>query len=219
MPETLTNLNILGYDKNPIKNTLFSMGPSTKIALFFPGIGYTCQMPVLYYATTVLLKKGYDVLWVEYDYMNERFDSCSDKEKVTWLNFDADAAYGAAISKEGKYKNVLLVGKSLGTFALLHLNKSKKINKTIWFTPLLKTASAVKVELFNDLIDVCRGGLFVIGKEDRHYDVTRIGALQNAGANFISIKRAGHNLEVEDDPYKSLEILAQLAKETEAYSD
>ncbi|MCW6159696.1 MAG: hypothetical protein LVQ95_01240 [Candidatus Micrarchaeales archaeon] len=55
--------------------------------------------------------------------------------------------------------------------------------------------------------------------EDRHYDVERIGILQKAGAKFVLIEGAGHNLEIEDNLYKSLEILARLAKETEAYSD
>ncbi len=209
-----SSVKIIGYDKKPIKNTLLSMGKSEKLAIVFPGIGYNCQMPVLYYPTLTLLENGYDVLWVEYNYKNEGFGKRSDKEKVSWMNFDAEASYDAALRK-GRYKHVLLVGKSLGTFALVFLNSKKKIDRSLWLTPLLKTANAVNVELFDDIKKVCKGGLFIIGTEDSHYDKRRMDGLIKSGAEFIAIDGADHSMEIEGNVHKSLAALEKIIKETE----
>lgn len=209
-----SSIEIIGYDKKPVKNTLLSMGKSGKLAIVFPGIGYTCQMPALYYPTLILLENGYDVLWVEYNYKSEDFSKCSDKEKVSWMNFDAEAAYDVALRKGG-YEHVLLVGKSLGTFALVYLNSKKKIDRNLWLTPLLKTANTAKVELFDDIKKVCKGGLFIIGTEDPHYDKARMDELTGLGAEFISIEGAGHSLEIEGSVSKSLAALERIVKETE----
>ena len=209
-----SSIEIIGYDKRPIKNTLLSMGKSDKLAIVFPGIGYTCQMPVLYYPTLSLLENWYDVLWVEYNYKNEDFSGRSDKEKVSWINFDAEASYDAVLRKS-RYKNILLIGKSLGTFALVHLNSKRKIDRDLWLTPLLKTANAVNVELFDDIKKVCKGGIFIIGTEDPHYDKARIDELTKSGAEFASIEGADHSMEIEGNVHKSLAALERIIKETE----
>jgi hypothetical protein len=227
MAETKKSLDIIGHDGKPIKNTLTSLGNKGKIAIVFPGIGYTCQMPLLYYATVALLGKGYDVLWVEYDYKNERFSTSRAREKVEWMNFDADESYKTAIST-GRYKHVVLVGKSLGTFALVRLNtRINDIEKSIWLTPLLKKPSAVGIDVYNKIKGVCKNGLFIIGTEDPHYDKTKIRALEALGAKSLSILGADHSLEIEStsngsneieiSPLKSLKALEQVVKEIEGF--
>lgn len=95
-------------------------------------------MPILYYTTVVLLEKGYDVLWIEYDYNSERFKTASKVEGLKWLNFDPEASYKAA-GLEKRYAQVLLVGKSLRTYALVRINEiTKNIEGTIWFAPPLR---------------------------------------------------------------------------------
>lgn len=226
MAESQKSLDIKGYDGKPIKNTLTSLGSKDKIAIVFPGIGYSCHMPLLYYATIAMLGKGYDVLWVEYDYKHERFSSSSPAEKVEWMNFDAEKSYKAAMANR-RYNNVVLVGKSLGTFALVRLNSShgKGIEKSIWLTPLLKMASSISVDIYDKMKGVCKNGLFMIGTEDPHYDKAKISELESRGARCIAIKGADHSMEIEStsshkvtvNPLKSLNVLGQVIKEIEYF--
>jgi hypothetical protein len=213
MAETRRSLNITGYDNKPINNTLRSTGSSDRIAIVFPGIGYTCWMPLLYYTANFLLKKGYDVLLVEYDYKNDRFKSSSAKEKVDWLNFDAEASHKAAMA-EGKYRHVLLLGKSLGTFALVHLNNTVKgVGESVWLTPLIGKSGAVGIEMYDKIKGVCKNGLFIIGTADPGYDKAKIERLEALGAKFLCIEHADHSLEIENDPRQSLKALELVVNE------
>jgi hypothetical protein len=208
--ETNKTLNIIGYDKKPINNKLASRGNTDKVAILFPGIGYTCQMPVLYYATAVLLDKGYDVLWVEYKYDKSVFSKQSTEESLNWLNFDAEASYNAAMA-EGKYKSVVLVGKSLGSFALAHLSKKGVDAKAVWLTPLLGRSGTVDIDFYNNVKESCKEGLFVIGTSDPLYSEEKVNELRQT-ATVVTIDGADHSLEIDGSPQKSLEALGKMAE-------
>ena len=42
------------------------MSKTKKIAVFFPGIGYTCDKPLLYYGAKLAAEKGYEIARVPY---------------------------------------------------------------------------------------------------------------------------------------------------------
>jgi hypothetical protein len=212
MTETYKSIDIIGYNGKPIKNTLISTGNKTKLAIIFPGVGYTCQMPLLYYTTNILLENGYDAIWIEYDYKNEKFESSDSNEQLRWLNFDAEASYNASTAGN-KYKKILLVGKSLGTFALSHLNgTAKNIEKTIWLTPLLGKSGTTGLEMYDKVKAASKNSLFIIGTEDPHYNKSKIEGLGKRDVKFVSIIGANHSLEIGNDSIKSLKALQQIAK-------
>ncbi len=63
----IENLKIRGHRGEAVANTFFRQTPaSDHVAIAFPGVAYTCHMPLLYYQTQLLLARGADVLWVEY---------------------------------------------------------------------------------------------------------------------------------------------------------
>lgn len=69
---SLSSLDIKGYQGKPIRNTLFrQQREASEIAIVFPGYGYPCFGPVIYYPSLALLSSGSDVLWVEYAYNRE----------------------------------------------------------------------------------------------------------------------------------------------------
>ena len=37
-----------------------------KLAVFFPGIGYTCDKPLLYYGAKLAMERGYEIIRVQY---------------------------------------------------------------------------------------------------------------------------------------------------------
>jgi dienelactone hydrolase len=217
MNKTYKSIDINGYNGKQVKNTLISIGNKTKLAIIFPGVGYTCQMPLLYYTTSILLENGYDAIWIEYDYKNEKFESSDSDEQLRWLNFDAEASHNAATAGN-KYKKILLVGKSLGTFALSHLNETtKNIEKTIWLTPLLGKSGTTGLEMYGKIKKVSKNSLFIIGTEDPHYDEGKIEGLKKRDVKFVSVIGANHSMEIENDSFKSLKVLEQVTKEIKEF--
>ena len=211
MEERYTSLQILGYDKRPINNTLVTFdGRQDKIAVIFPGIGYTAVMPLLYYTAEALMNNGYAALLVNYDYSHERFRALSDAKKIEWLNFDGKACYDAAISAD--YKEVLLVGKSLGGFALSHLSEIHK-GKTIWMTPLLRAGHAVRGDvIYPAMKKHAKGNLFVMGTSDPNYDEGRVTELKKLGGKLLVVDGANHSMEIDGSPEKSLDVLKKVLK-------
>ena len=66
---TTESLPIRGYRDEPVPNEfLRQKGESRHLAVFLPGMGYTCDMPLFYYAENLLQDAGADVLRVEYAY-------------------------------------------------------------------------------------------------------------------------------------------------------
>ncbi len=194
---TQAKIAIKGYDGN-VPNTFYLQNADTnKLALVFPGIGYTCQMPLLYYTTNVLLALNFDVLWVEYEYKkNERWSTLSEEEQVRWLSQDANAAYLAAISQR-RYSRLVLVGKSVGTgavSAILAKQKPLENERIVWFTPLLADE-----EIYGTITSKCKGNsLFIQGTKDPYFVKDRLEEVKRLGCGDVMIiDGADHSLELE----------------------
>lgn len=133
-------LEINGY-KDQIPNSLVGSNESSEhLGIIFPGVGYSSQMPALYYPTEVLLTLGADVLRLDHHYMRSDFQTLPDEEKTRWLEADALAVLKAALAVK-PYKRLTFVGKSIGTVALARiLSELPSLENAdfVWLTPLLK---------------------------------------------------------------------------------
>ena len=58
-----------------------------KIAVFFPGIGYTCEKPLLYYTASMARDYGYEAVTLDYgqDIHSTRGRSPQELEQITKL--------------------------------------------------------------------------------------------------------------------------------------
>ena len=62
------SLSIPGHGGEMVPNHfLGQVGDAAQLAVFFPGLGYTCDMPAFYYAQN-MLEESADLLRVEYAY-------------------------------------------------------------------------------------------------------------------------------------------------------
>jgi predicted alpha/beta-hydrolase family hydrolase len=210
-------LEITGYRGEPVPNTFFRHDQEAEqVAIMLPGIGYTCQMPFLYYPTRLLLARGAEVLWVEYAYSRrEDFQALSPSEQERWLLADVTAACRAAIGQH-RSEQVLLIGKSLGTIAMGHLLTTEPMvahARAIWLTPLLR----------NDRLraQIQRSGhrsLFVIGTADPHYHAAYLAEVQAATrGETVIIEGGDHSLEVGGDVFASLQAVEQVLRAMEAF--
>lgn len=112
-------LSLRGFRGKTVHSTLFRQESETgHVAIVFPGYGYRCSGPVVYYPSFVLLSLGADVLWVEYAYDKEpEYRTIRPEERREWRLADAREAVRVALDRR-TYGQVTLVAKSLGTLVL-----------------------------------------------------------------------------------------------------
>ena len=110
------------------------------IAVLFPGIGYTCDKPLLYYAGKLAAKKGYQLIPVPYG--NFPSGVKGNKEKME-QSFYSALGQAEEILKEirwEQYESILFISKSVGTIvSSAYAGKHHLQVKNILFTPLAET--------------------------------------------------------------------------------
>ena len=214
---TTETLDIRGYRDEPVPHTFFRQeAEADHLALVFPGWGYTAHMPLLYYPVEALLQGGTDVLQLEYAHSRrEDFKAAPEAEQSRRLFADVTAAYQAGLARPA-YRQITLVGKSLGTLAMAHLlaqAASRPPTQAIWLTPLLHDDYLIGA------IQQWRGrSLFVIGTADPYYDATRLSAIQAATkGETVVVGGADHSLEIPGDVLQSIHVLEHIMHAVQAF--
>ncbi|HEX7976703.1 MAG TPA: alpha/beta family hydrolase [Anaerolineales bacterium] len=207
----ISELSISGYAGKAVPNRFFKAQKAAEagegLAVLFPGLRYTCDMPLLYYPTKLFLQRGFDVLQVHTDYTRPEFQASSRRDQGIWLAADAKSAVQAGRA-QGQYDHLVLVGKSIGTLVLAHLvaNESTAGAGAIWLTPLLHQPQLVEAAVR------CKGpALFVAGSGDPTFDEAALVRIQEkTRAETMVIEGANHSLEVSEDPLEALGILQSI---------
>ena len=113
---------------------------SEKIACLFPGIGYTCDKPLLYYSWKLLKGMGWEIVPVQYSGFPDKVKGDPEKMKRC---AEMALEQSEEILREiewNRYRKVLFVGKSVGTvvcsaYAAVHGIHCRRI----LFTPVEDT--------------------------------------------------------------------------------
>ena len=115
-------LDLKTFNDQPLPNTFFKQEKGTDhLAVLLPGRGYTAQMPLLFYPALQLRERGADVLRLDVNYSErEDFQALEMNEQFRHLFAEVAATYQAGLA-QGNYRQITLVGKSLGTLAMGHL--------------------------------------------------------------------------------------------------
>lgn len=112
---------------------------NAKVAVFFPGIGYTLEKPLLYYSIKMAQQLGYDIKTLPYDGFPAGVRG--DDEKM-------QQSYEIALEKTkdllkdedfSEYEEVLFVGKSIGTIVAAKMYQDSQYQEKIrmvLYTPL-----------------------------------------------------------------------------------
>lgn len=160
-----------------------------KIAVLFPGIGYTCDKPLLYYAGKIAASKGYELVKVEYG--NFPSGIKGNKEKMEKA-FQCGLEQTEDILKDirwKEYEEILFVSKSIGTVISSAFARQHQLTvKNILFTPLRQTF------LFAD-----ENGIVFHGTADpwaETKDITE--GCKKLNLPLILTKQGNHSLETGD---------------------
>ena len=111
-----------------------------KLAVLFPGIGYHCDKPLLYYSAKLAQMSGYEVLPVPYAGFPEKVRGDGDKLRacleIAWTQ--AEEMLGPVEWED--YGNLLFIGKSIGTIVASRYAAEKNLAvRNILLTPLVET--------------------------------------------------------------------------------
>ena len=115
---------------------------SEKIAVIFPGIGYNNDKPLLYYAAKIVKEMGYEIIKISYDFPYKAGDVKGKKDKMVDA-FELAASQAKEQLSEidfGNYREVLFIGKSIGTAVAGYCNRELDADAVqIVLTPVPET--------------------------------------------------------------------------------
>ena len=103
-----------------------------KLCVLFPGIGYHCDKPLLYYTEKLARSKGYETIKLQYSGFTPDADAAL---HALWLT-------GEQLSrvKLAQYDRIVFVGKSIGTAAALAYREKRGVKaECVLLTPLVQT--------------------------------------------------------------------------------
>lgn len=182
---------------------------SKAICIMLPGLGYTTQLPLFYYATNVFVDHHIDVLHINYAYLqNKQFAELNNEEQDSWMYEDVQAVVKEVL-KETQYQQYYVLSKSLGSIPMAFEWKQRQFLQPaygIWLTPLLKNDAVYEGMLTGNLPSLC-----VIGDNDPHFTEERIQTLRtNSLIQTVIIPHAEHSLEIKGNVAASIQIVDQI---------
>ena len=111
-----------------------------KLAVFFPGLGYSSDMPLLYYSSKLAQNEGYEIIKLKY----RGFDlgMLHDEKRLEEGTLKAYEGVREDLEKTdfSSYERIIFVSKSIGTALALEYDRNFSINADhILLTPVERT--------------------------------------------------------------------------------
>lgn len=182
-----------------------------KLAVFFPGIGYTNDKPLLYYSRRLAAAAGYELRLLSYDGFPS--DVLGDPDKMTACYRIALSQAQAALADVDwtSFDDILFVGKSVGTSIAAWIAAKSPVRgriRLVLYTPLEETFSfpTDNAIVFTGTDDPWTGGAD-----------SRVPALcEKRGVPCVVIPGGNHSLETGDAEADLLH-LQTIVKETRRF--
>lgn len=174
-----------------------------KLAIFFPGIGYHCDKPLLYYSRKMAEGLGYEAVTLSYSYdKNIRGNKEKMKEAFEALYKQAEERLESISFSD--YDEILFVSKSVGTI----VSSAYAFNKGITCKQILYTPVEYTFEYSHE-----RACAF-IGTEDPWSDVNKVVDMAKSGNVPITVySKVNHSLEGKDT-LENIELIQEVMKQS-----
>jgi phosphoglycolate phosphatase len=189
----------------------------SKIAVLVPGIGYTCDRPLLYYSGKIASSAGYDLVKLNFRHLGGKKNLIgnSDKMRKVFEKAYAQAENQLVIEELEKADEVLFLSKSVGTavaaaFAQQYSREFEESGtkvRHVYYTPVAGTFIFMQPE----------SGIAFHGTADPWVDdETVIRGCKNKKVPLYIYQNVNHSLE-SGDVMSDLEILSKVMSVTEAF--
>lgn len=181
-----------------------------KLAVFFPGIGYTTDRPLLHFARCLADKLGYNEnRKLSYQRKGkEDIRNNPDAMEKTILELYEQAKNELSDIDWSLYDDVLFISKSIGTAVASIYAQNNKIDnvKHVMYTPLTITFD------YNP-----SNAIAFIGTNDSWSDLDDIKTLANDRGIMLEIyEGCNHSMET-DDVFENMDILKDIIQKTEKF--
>jgi len=179
-----------------------------KVAIFFPGIGYHCDKPLLYYSRRIASELGFEkIIKIEYSYSGENIRGNEEKMKDTFNTLYLQAEEMLSDFTFSESDNIFFISKSVGTIIAAAYAQRYGIKcQHILYTPLKYT-----YEYFPNQ------GIAFIGGEDPWSNVDEVVQLsEKQGIPIRVFDGLNHSLE-GDKTIENIDSLKMILEETQQY--
>lgn len=189
------------------------MNPSTnKLAIFFPGIGYHCDKPLLYYSRKLADEAGYkSILTLDYSLVGSNITGNirGDREKMqqAFSYLYGQAAKQLSSVNWSDYNEILFVSKSIGTVIASAYAQNEHIScHQILYTPLYETY------LFSP-----QNAIAFLGTSDPWSDIEKVTDISRTQKIPLFLyPDANHSLETKDT-LRNIKTLQDVMEETKRF--
>lgn len=198
----LFDMNLFMYCLNEDeKKSAQKWSKTMKIAVFFPGIGYHCDKPLLYYSGKIAGQYQYELCRVNYVELSRSLDEA-------FAQALAQAEELLAKIDWSRYEDILFVSKSVGTVVAAAYAKRHGIKcKNIYYTPVEQTF------MFDP-----QHGIVFHGTDDSWVETSVVTAkCREYNLPMHIIEGVNHSLEAQDDAMRNLRILQRVMELTKSY--
>lgn len=180
----------------------------SKLAIFFPGIGYTHDKPLLYYSRKMAIDKGYETICIEYSNLPDKVKGDKEKMKRSLLMAYEQSCEQLKDIDYLAYDDILIVGKSLGTVVAAKYHEGYcGMARLVLYTPVEAT---FRFKL-NDAVAF-------IGDDDSWSNLKTVKDLANISNIPLHIyPDCNHSLEVSGDYARNIKYLSDIMHTTDEF--
>lgn len=178
-----------------------------KLCILFPGIGYHCDKPLLYFSARLAKERGYEVLPLKFSDFPEGAKGSEEKMKKAAAHALSQASRQLENIDLSRYDDIVLIGKSIGTKAALEYREQHSLPaRAVLLTPLEMTFE-------HDTA----GCIAFHGTSDRWAKTSEIERLcSEYGVPLYEYDRANHSVET-DDVFRNMEYLRDVIDKTDRF--
>ena len=163
-----------------------------KLAVIFPGVGYTKDRPLLYYAGKLAVKNGYELVHIDFSGIEWSKEKLKDSDFLRKVMERCLTITEGALAKYGDMTedDILFISKSIGTVVATAYAKKNNVNaKQICFSPLEMIEGYVREE----------GAVLFYGNADPFADCKSIEKIaKEKKREMFCIEGGNHSLETGD---------------------
>ena len=170
----------------------------SKIAVLFPGIGYTCDKPLLYYSAKLAAEKGFEVVRVPYGNFPSNVKGNAEK---MYQSFVSAREQSEEILKDvdwSSYDEIVFFSKSVGTVVALSYAAEHGIDaRQVLYTPLKETFKVPVEAGAADASDAGKSRVIAFHGTGDPWAVTDeiVRICEEKGVPLYLTKDANHSLE------------------------
>ena len=177
-----------------------------RLAVFFPGVGYTPEKPLLYHSRRIAEALGCDVLTLSFSGFPKKIKGDEKKMRKSFELALSQAREQLRKADLAAYDEILFLGKSIGAVAAAALAAEFRCARLVLYTPL---EPAFSFPLPQTIV--------FTGANDPWVAPGQIPALcEGKGISCTVIPDANHSLET-GDPMRDLGRLREIMIQTEQF--